>query len=133
MCVVDGERAGEVSSSVEVDGGVGGDEEGVFLVVVTWGVVAELPSLPACLALCLLSGDGWLGGEEEEVGGDVSVELHAEVLWLEEGELQRAVVERVGDDSSVVGSYACVVECAAALDNADVDVAGEVEEGVGNF
>ena len=131
--VFNGKGAGEVGAGGEVEGGVGGDVGDGIGVVVSRLDVDELSALCLCLCLGFFLADGRAGGEEEEVGGDVSVEFDAEVLGLEEQELDGGVVLHVGYRAAVVGTDACGLEFAVLGDHSHEDVAREVEEDVGDF
>ena len=124
---VDVESTREIGSTSEVVGGVGLQAD-VLVGIVTRSVIDELTSLPLGISPCLLQRHGWLAGEEQEIVGDRAVELHADVLRLEEEELHGGVVLHVGDDSAVVGPYARLLEFPVLADHSHQNVAREVEE-----
>ena len=130
--ILDGKCPREVTSPGKIYRCVGWYADGVVLVI-SRCIMDELPFVLLRLFLCLVHGDGGLGGEEQEVVGDVTIKLHAHVFGLEQEELHRGVVLHIGDGSLIVGSYLDGLVFLVLADDTHKHVAGEVEKGVGYF
>ena len=76
MCIFDGKRARKVGSSGQIERSIGGDGD-ARLFVESRGIIDKMPSLPFCLSPGLINRGTGTRGKEEQVGGDVTIELHA--------------------------------------------------------
>ncbi len=99
-----GECSCKIAAGSKIDSSVGCHTDGVFRIK-SRCIVLESAPLNLGLELGLPAAHGRFGGEEQQIVGNITVKLYAQVLRLEKGKLHCAVVQRAGNHSPIVGAH----------------------------